>query len=102
MDYSMTNRGNISSREDLVEKTEDKVELHIRKRMGFFGFALGVALYSFLIVISPLFPYIPFMEYVLWFLFPRYPFPWNYIMVFVTLLIWGSILYSVPYNKSKF
>ncbi len=44
MEYSMSNRGNISSREDLVEKTEGKVELHIRKRMGFSGFALGVAL----------------------------------------------------------
>jgi hypothetical protein len=30
---------------DLAKKADDEVELYIRKRMGFFGFALGVALY---------------------------------------------------------
>jgi hypothetical protein len=84
---------------DLAKKADDEVELYIRKRMGFFGFALGVALYFFIIFISPVFP---FLAYAVSLFTPRYEVPWNYIMLFITPLIWGLVFYFVPYKKSKF
>jgi hypothetical protein len=78
---------------------EDTVELATRQRMGFFGFALGVSLHFFMMIIANL---VPPILYVLMLITPRYEFPWNYIMIFVTPLIWGTIFFFVPYNKSKF
>lgn len=67
--------------------------------MGFFGFAVGVVLYLLVTIIANL---IPFIGDIVGLLTPSYAFPWNYIMIFVTPLIWGFIFFFIPYNKSKF
>ena len=67
--------------------------------MGFFGFALGVAFFFLLVIIGNL---VPPVGILLRILTPPYSFPWNYVMIFLTPLIWGAIFFFIPYNKSKF
>jgi len=81
------------------QRSEEEVPLYTRQRMGFFGFAIGVALYFLMVIIINL---IPALSDLVIAYFPRYEFPWNYVMLFLTPIMWGCVLFFVPYNKSKF
>ncbi len=67
-----------------------------KKRLGAFGFALGIVIYFITIIILNLLPPIPMLVDAYVYLFP---FPLDYVMILVLPIICGVICYFTPQKE---